>query len=99
MSVQQAGKDVIKPLGDLVPIVGGLELSSAISFQCMFLSFEITVEVCLLIQFTLQAREWPIRSPLRHAISRVILPCAAIAMILYVFHLSFLFYFHGRGCI
>ncbi|KXG49611.1 uncharacterized protein PGRI_055790 [Penicillium griseofulvum] len=34
MSVQQTGKDVIKPLGELVPIVGGLELSSAISFQC-----------------------------------------------------------------
>lgn len=38
MSVQQTGHDIIKGLGELVPIVGGIQLSSAISFQCMFRS-------------------------------------------------------------
>lgn len=35
MSVQQAGKDITNSLGELLPLVGGLQLSSAISFQCM----------------------------------------------------------------
>lgn len=35
MSVQQTSHDIIKPLGELVPIVGGIQLSSAITFQCM----------------------------------------------------------------
>ncbi|CAI7624764.1 unnamed protein product [Penicillium bialowiezense] len=34
MSVQQTSKDIIQPLGELVPIVGGLQVSSAITFQC-----------------------------------------------------------------
>ncbi|KAJ5851359.1 uncharacterized protein N7529_010744 [Penicillium soppii] len=34
MSVQETGHSVIQPLGELVPMVGGLQLSSAISFQC-----------------------------------------------------------------
>ena len=34
-SLQQTSKDLMKPIGDLVPIVGGLEISSKISFQCM----------------------------------------------------------------
>ncbi|KAF4763865.1 hypothetical protein HAV15_000650 [Penicillium sp. str.  len=34
MSVQQAGGDVVKGLGELVPVVSGLQVSSAISFQC-----------------------------------------------------------------
>ncbi|CAI7651994.1 unnamed protein product [Penicillium glandicola] len=34
MSVQQTGKDIINPLGELVPVVSGLQLSSAVSFQC-----------------------------------------------------------------
>lgn len=37
MSVQQTGKDIVKQLGDLVPVLSGLQVSSAISFQCMFL--------------------------------------------------------------
>ncbi|CAG8001623.1 unnamed protein product [Penicillium olsonii] len=32
--LQQASKDIISPLGNLVPIVGGLQISSAITFQC-----------------------------------------------------------------
>ncbi|KAJ5795202.1 hypothetical protein N7457_001801 [Penicillium paradoxum] len=34
MSVQQTGKDVAKSLGELVPILGGLQVSSSLSFQC-----------------------------------------------------------------
>ncbi|CAG8373160.1 unnamed protein product [Penicillium salamii] len=34
MGVEQASKDIISPLGELVPIVGGLQVSSAITFQC-----------------------------------------------------------------
>ncbi|KAJ5517851.1 hypothetical protein N7453_000273 [Penicillium expansum] len=34
MSVQQTGKDIVKQLGDLVPVLSGLQVSSAISFQC-----------------------------------------------------------------
>ncbi|KAK9855558.1 uncharacterized protein MYU51_002093 [Penicillium brevicompactum] len=34
MSVQQTSHDLIKPVGELVPIVGGIQLSSAITFQC-----------------------------------------------------------------
>ncbi|KAJ5181198.1 hypothetical protein N7491_000753, partial [Penicillium cf. griseofulvum] len=46
MSVQQTGKDVIQPLGELVPIVGGLELSSAISFQCKKMADKEPPETC-----------------------------------------------------
>lgn len=36
MSLADTSRDaVIKPLGELVPIVGGIQISSAISFQCM----------------------------------------------------------------
>lgn len=39
MSLADASRDaVIKPLGELVPIVGGIQISSAISFQCMSIS-------------------------------------------------------------
>ncbi|OQE19466.1 hypothetical protein PENSTE_c015G10401 [Penicillium steckii] len=35
MSLADTSRDaVIKPLGELVPIVGGIQISSAISFQC-----------------------------------------------------------------
>ncbi|KAJ6130350.1 hypothetical protein N7512_003130 [Penicillium capsulatum] len=33
-SLQQTSKEIMKPVGELVPIVGGLEISSAVSFQC-----------------------------------------------------------------
>ncbi|CDM29639.1 hypothetical protein DTO013E5_6030 [Penicillium roqueforti] len=34
MSVQQTGKDIVKSLGELVPVLGGVQVSSAIAFQC-----------------------------------------------------------------
>ncbi|KAJ5146414.1 uncharacterized protein N7515_000978 [Penicillium bovifimosum] len=46
MSVQQTGEDVIKPLGKLVPIVSGLELSSAISFQCKKMNEQDPPDTC-----------------------------------------------------
>jgi hypothetical protein len=36
MGVEQASHDILKPLGDIVPMVGGLQVSSAIAYQCMF---------------------------------------------------------------
>lgn len=38
MGVEQASHDVLTPLGDIVPVVGGLQVSSAIAYQCMFSS-------------------------------------------------------------
>jgi hypothetical protein len=34
-TVEQTSNDLIKPLGELVPIVSGLQISSALSFECM----------------------------------------------------------------
>jgi hypothetical protein len=36
MGVEQASHDILKPLGDIVPMVGGVQVSSAIAYQCMF---------------------------------------------------------------
>ncbi|KAJ5379488.1 hypothetical protein N7509_012607 [Penicillium cosmopolitanum] len=33
-SLAQTSHDIIKPLGELVPILGGIQISSAVSFQC-----------------------------------------------------------------
>ncbi|KAJ5995639.1 hypothetical protein N7481_002616 [Penicillium waksmanii] len=33
-SLAQTSHDILKPLGGLVPIVGGIQISSAVSFQC-----------------------------------------------------------------
>lgn len=62
-SLQETSKGIIKPLGELVPIVGGLQVSSAVSFQCTpslprvaphgikFLGTKLTVQV--------KATKWP----------------------------------------
>jgi hypothetical protein len=36
MGIEQASHDILTPLGDVIPIVGGLKVSSAIAYQCMF---------------------------------------------------------------
>ncbi|OGE56909.1 hypothetical protein PENARI_c002G06883 [Penicillium arizonense] len=40
MGVEQASHDILKPLGDIVPMVGGLQVSSAIAYQCKPMSME-----------------------------------------------------------
>ncbi|KGO63992.1 hypothetical protein PITC_013600 [Penicillium italicum] len=46
MSVQQTGKDVVKGLGDLVPAISGLQISSAISFQCRNMTEREAPDTC-----------------------------------------------------
>ncbi|KAJ5685170.1 hypothetical protein N7455_003897 [Penicillium solitum] len=46
MSVQQAGGDVVKGLGELVPVVSGLQVSSAISFQCKNMAEREAPDTC-----------------------------------------------------
>lgn len=58
MSVQQASGDIVKGLGEVVPLVSGLQVSSALSFKCMFSPhsfFYMTsgrLDYCILIQHT-----------------------------------------------
>lgn len=50
-SLAQTSHDIIQPLGELVPIVGGIQISSAVSFQCMspllvlFLQWNYHIEI------------------------------------------------------
>ncbi|KAJ6131943.1 hypothetical protein N7471_007158 [Penicillium samsonianum] len=46
MSVQQTGKDIINPLGELVPVVGGIEVSSALSFRCKNMAEREAPDTC-----------------------------------------------------
>ncbi|CRL29430.1 unnamed protein product [Penicillium camemberti] len=46
MSVQQAGGDIVKGLGELVPVVSGLQVSSAISFQCKNMAEREAPDTC-----------------------------------------------------
>ncbi|EKV10899.1 hypothetical protein Pdw03_7429 [Penicillium digitatum] len=46
MSVQQTSSDIIKDLGELVPVLGGLQLSSAISFQCKNMTDQEAPDSC-----------------------------------------------------
>ncbi|KAJ5775163.1 uncharacterized protein N7511_000174 [Penicillium nucicola] len=34
MGVEQSSHDILKPLGEIVPTIGGIQVSSAIAFQC-----------------------------------------------------------------
>ncbi|CAG8900289.1 unnamed protein product [Penicillium egyptiacum] len=45
-SVQQTGNDLIKPLGELVPVVSGLQVSSALSFQCKHMAERDAPDTC-----------------------------------------------------
>lgn len=36
MSLEETSKELMHPVGELVPIVGGIAISSQVSFQCMF---------------------------------------------------------------
>lgn len=38
-SVEQTSHSIMKGLGELVPILGGIQISSQISFQCMCFAF------------------------------------------------------------
>jgi hypothetical protein len=38
MGIEQASHDILTPLGDVIPMVGGLKVSSAIAYQCKFFS-------------------------------------------------------------
>lgn len=46
MSVQQASGDIVKGLGELVPVVSGLQVSSAISFQCKNMAEREAPDTC-----------------------------------------------------
>ncbi|KAJ5562980.1 hypothetical protein N7535_002574 [Penicillium sp. DV-2018c] len=46
MSLQETGTDLIKPIGKLVPIVSGVEISSAISFQCKDMKMQDPPDTC-----------------------------------------------------
>ncbi|KAJ5398582.1 hypothetical protein N7465_009071 [Penicillium sp. CMV-2018d] len=46
MSVQQASGDIVKGLGDLVPVVSGLQVSSALSFQCKNMAEREAPDTC-----------------------------------------------------
>ncbi|KAJ5602524.1 hypothetical protein N7537_005480 [Penicillium hordei] len=46
MSVQQASGEITKGLGELVPIVSGLQVSSAISFQCKSMAEKEAPDTC-----------------------------------------------------
>lgn len=35
LSLAQTSHDIIQPIGELVPLVGGIQISSKVSFQCM----------------------------------------------------------------
>ncbi|KAJ5469970.1 hypothetical protein N7530_007327 [Penicillium desertorum] len=45
-SVEQTSNDLIKPLGELVPIVNGLQISSALSFECKHMAERDAPDTC-----------------------------------------------------
>ncbi|KAJ5223708.1 hypothetical protein N7468_008250 [Penicillium chermesinum] len=45
-SLQETSKEIMKGLGDLVPIVGGIQISSKISFQCDAMSDATAPDDC-----------------------------------------------------
>ncbi|CAI7583353.1 unnamed protein product [Penicillium crustosum] len=46
MSVQQAGGDIVKGLGELVPVISGLQVSSAVSFKCKDMAEKEAPDTC-----------------------------------------------------